>query len=564
MPTPCTVTGTLNQLTGGLIGQGKVLFQLTNIGTGNPIGVTGTSIIPQLTYSIVTAQNGTFTVSLWGNDNINPANTLYSVSFFDTFGNSMGPVLYSITGASFNLNTAAAVNTITPPVMVNGPAIIGAPTAPQTITGQSLTLTATAPFIVQGSITSCRFENTRYVDPTNICGWGGSDYGAWVMSAIADLPSVAVAGSSYKQGRIILAPGGNLAITQSTTVTVGPFVAIEGPGPQQLILSCTMNADCWQVRDTPFGLTSPFNNNRGSYVGGFTLLGQGSGNANAVGMHVGDLNSGRFDRINIDNFLGANSACFWIDNQLGWFERNDVKLELGAHTQASGETENGCTKLMRLTTSSNTNAPSFNGSRLDVRMSLKASGQIGWSLEPTNPFNFYNSIIVGNANMVAGSILFQISPSTNGAGSGATIDFKAESTGAATGWNTAANPPTPFTFIGPGIVRNRSSLITDSIGANSLVNLSGITQTASVTGCTTGAVQFNTCDSTLTWPEPFLDTNYQVICNGDGFTGTVGVLQGADMNGVKLTTSVNVRTVTLNASAFSFTKITCTGTHQGF
>lgn len=139
MPTPCTVTGTLNQLSGGLIGQGKILFQLTNIGTGNPIGVTGTSIIPQLTYSILTAQNGTFTVSLWGNDNINPVNTLYSVTFFDSLGNSMGPVLYSITGASVNLNTLAAVSTTVPPVFI--PFIPGGNFA-FTISPQSGTFTA--------------------------------------------------------------------------------------------------------------------------------------------------------------------------------------------------------------------------------------------------------------------------------------------------------------------------------------------------------------------------------------------------------------------------------------
>lgn len=164
MPTPCTVTGTLNQLSGGLIGQGKILFQLTNIGTGNPIGVTGTSIIPQLTYSIVTAQNGTFTVSLWGNDNINPANTLYSVTFFDSFGNSMGPVLYNIIGASFNLNTALAAGTISPPILFPGPAIVANPTAPQTITGQPLTLTSTAPLVTQGSISETNagvFTNTQ-------------------------------------------------------------------------------------------------------------------------------------------------------------------------------------------------------------------------------------------------------------------------------------------------------------------------------------------------------------------------------------------------------------------
>jgi hypothetical protein len=108
----------LNQLTSGLIGQGKVVFQLSNTGTGNPVGVPGTSVLPQLTYTAVSSNNGTFSISLWGNDVINPANTLYSVTFFDYSGNSMGPVLYSIIGTTANLNTLAVVSMSIPPVFV--------------------------------------------------------------------------------------------------------------------------------------------------------------------------------------------------------------------------------------------------------------------------------------------------------------------------------------------------------------------------------------------------------------------------------------------------------------
>lgn len=117
MPTPCSVSGTLQTLTGGLIAQGKVIFQLTNIGTGNPIGVSGTSLIPALTYTVMTGQNGAFAVNLWGNDNINPSNTLYAVTFRDFQGNEVGPILYSIVGGSANLNSLSAVSTTTPPVL---------------------------------------------------------------------------------------------------------------------------------------------------------------------------------------------------------------------------------------------------------------------------------------------------------------------------------------------------------------------------------------------------------------------------------------------------------------
>src|SRR5579863_4590953 len=135
MPTPCTVSGTLATLTSGKIAQGKVILQLTNVGTGNPISVTGTSIFPALTVTIMTAQDGTFSTQLWGNDNINPLNTLYAVTFRDFLGNEIGPVLFNLTGASQNLNSASPVNNVLPPVF-SGAGIAGAvllnPSVPQT------------------------------------------------------------------------------------------------------------------------------------------------------------------------------------------------------------------------------------------------------------------------------------------------------------------------------------------------------------------------------------------------------------------------------------------------
>lgn len=121
MPTPCTVTGSLQQLTSGAIVQGTVIFELTNVGTGNPIGVIGTSLFPALRFQVQTAPNGTFTTQLWGNDNINPANTLYNVSYRDALGNIVGPILYSITGTNVNLNSLAAATSILPPVMFSIP-----------------------------------------------------------------------------------------------------------------------------------------------------------------------------------------------------------------------------------------------------------------------------------------------------------------------------------------------------------------------------------------------------------------------------------------------------------
>lgn len=116
MPSKCTVTGTLQALSGGTLAQGMIIFELSNIGTGNPVVVTGTSIIPRLKYTVFSAADGTFTQALWGNDVISPANTIYLVTYRDACGNEVGPIQYSLTGSSVDLDSAAPVNNVLPPV----------------------------------------------------------------------------------------------------------------------------------------------------------------------------------------------------------------------------------------------------------------------------------------------------------------------------------------------------------------------------------------------------------------------------------------------------------------
>jgi hypothetical protein len=105
MPSPCTVSGTLQTLCSGHIAQGTVIFQLSNFGSNLP-RVLGTSILPGTQFSAMTDQTGNFSINLWGNDNIDPAGTLYLVTFRDYLKNEIGPIPFNITGLTFNLNTA--------------------------------------------------------------------------------------------------------------------------------------------------------------------------------------------------------------------------------------------------------------------------------------------------------------------------------------------------------------------------------------------------------------------------------------------------------------------------
>jgi hypothetical protein len=115
----CFVSGNLWTLSGGAIPQGTIVFELSNIGIGNPTGVIGTCLFPNLKYTVQSAGNGSFTTYLWGNDVINPANTIYNVTYRDSLGNEIGPIQYAITGTAFNLNAAIPINNISPPILYN-------------------------------------------------------------------------------------------------------------------------------------------------------------------------------------------------------------------------------------------------------------------------------------------------------------------------------------------------------------------------------------------------------------------------------------------------------------
>jgi hypothetical protein len=121
MPVPCQVVGNLRQLSNGVIAQGQIIFELANIGIGNPVTVLGTGIFPALKYVAYSAADGSFTQALWGNDNINPANTIYNVTFRDNLGSEIGSFQYSITGSVVNLNSLAAVSSVAPPVLFSIP-----------------------------------------------------------------------------------------------------------------------------------------------------------------------------------------------------------------------------------------------------------------------------------------------------------------------------------------------------------------------------------------------------------------------------------------------------------
>ena len=94
-------------------------------------------------------------------------------------------------------------------------------------------------------------------------------------------------------------------------------------------------------------------------------------------------------------------------------------------------------------------------------------------------------------------------------------------------------------------------LLSGSAGAN--------TQSKRVTGCGTGARSGATCTTTVTWNNPFADTNYTVSCTG------VGVISGVPLSGglvAKTQASVIFQTVTATTEAAQYANVDCIALHE--
>lgn len=105
----CVVSGTIETILGVAVNSGTVVFQLTNFSNAVP-HISGQTLLVPTPVAIPIASDGTFSVSLEGNDLISPSNTLYAVTYQTTEG-AFGPYLYSITGSAVNLDSAIPVGT---------------------------------------------------------------------------------------------------------------------------------------------------------------------------------------------------------------------------------------------------------------------------------------------------------------------------------------------------------------------------------------------------------------------------------------------------------------------
>src|SRR5690348_15081867 len=99
-----TVTGTVYDSGGAAVSGAAISFRLINIGRGNVARQSGTSIVAPTLEAATSAADGTFTITLVGNDAITPAGTLYEMVIRGP-GFTYGPFDYLITGSVADLNS---------------------------------------------------------------------------------------------------------------------------------------------------------------------------------------------------------------------------------------------------------------------------------------------------------------------------------------------------------------------------------------------------------------------------------------------------------------------------
>jgi len=248
-------------------------------------------------------------------------------------------------------------------------------TSPQTFTG---TATFTGPL-------NCKtFESTVCVDAANTQGWAGSEFAAWVNSAIASLPLVndPISGNNYRSGTVWMAANGAIAQTVAIIIS-SPFLSIIGPGRGALRLNCNINGDCIRWN------TSPFTTVPAALLQGFSIFNT-SGGANSVGIHAGDMLKPKLYDVVVSSFNGTNGIGLWWDNVTNYTEQIDMQ---------SVTLDSSKTNLKYTNSNGATNSQSFGYGHYRNVVILPSPGQTGvWSasVAGTNPIVLYHSVVNWN------------------------------------------------------------------------------------------------------------------------------------------------------------------------
>jgi hypothetical protein len=268
-----------------------------------------------------------------------------------------------------------------------------------------------------GPVTATSIDSTLYVTSA------GSDACAAINTQISNLPLVA----GFRSGIVDFTAlaSASQPVPCGTTVNAGsPYLWLRGPGAAALTFNCTVNGDCFNTQEGAGAVITP-----GFRTSGFSV--RGTGTANGVAFHLGDMVGGRFDDLAADGFTGASGACMWFENKNFFFEANIVNNVFCGQTPGS---QLGNTKDFRwsVTTASVNNA-SFQYNRYYGLKYSTLANQTAFSYEG----GVHNGSIwqaTGNTTSATGTTVIAMSGSTfptSGVNTivGGTFAFKSECTG---------------------------------------------------------------------------------------------------------------------------------------
>src|SRR3990167_7695317 len=126
-----TVSGNLKTVLSGNLGTNTyIVLRLRNFGSNVP-KVTGTGIIVQAEKRVDPDANGLISTTVYDNSSVTPSGTYYVIEFFYQ-GRLSHAASYTISGASFNFNSATPITT-TPTAPVGPDYVIKNPTGDQTV-----------------------------------------------------------------------------------------------------------------------------------------------------------------------------------------------------------------------------------------------------------------------------------------------------------------------------------------------------------------------------------------------------------------------------------------------